>query len=134
MKFALTSVFCLHLLLSNVCLMPMAMAAQMSTEKNIVMEIVMTPVEPMSSVDCKHCVHLQKDSSFPMSAGCAGRCLSQTNDTGPMMLQGSAPMLIATMPPAFVMSVAYEETLQNFTDANAPPPEVDMMHTVVLLL
>lgn len=133
MKFALTIIFCLHLLLSNACLMPMAMAAQMSMEKNKVMEMVMTPVEPMSSVDCKHCVHLQKGTSFPMSAGCAGRCFSQAHGTDSMLLQGSSLTYIVATLPLSDISVMRPEKLRGFTNANAPPPEAYPIHMVVLL-
>lgn len=140
MKIATIGAFLTNILLGSVCMMPMAMAADMPMHHDEAMEMVMTPVETMtpvvlmSSTYCEHCVHVQKEQPTPMSAGCAGHCLSKANDGVALVTSASslAQHLVA-LPPALPTIIAFADETGRFTESTAPPFGASPQRGTVLL-
>lgn len=73
--------FIAQVLLGNVCMMPMAFAASMPAAPESHMEMVMTPIIPMSPLHCDQCVTVTPMGGdlFSGKTSCAGHCLSQSD-------------------------------------------------------
>ena len=120
-----------HVVLGNFCMMQIAMAADMPMQHEA-MEMVMTPMEPMTPAHCKQCAHFEKQQP-PMSGGCAGHCLFQSHEVAPVMVQNVGQMfLVAALPPSLT-STTHATTGESFVESTAPPPEVNPTRTIVLL-
>lgn len=133
-----------QVLLSNFCFMPLAYAeAVMPTDHDMeemeqVMEMVMTPMYPMSTVHCDGCVTIArpKHHSTPMTGGMPcndGHCLSEHSPSTATVTQSSQKDIleIALRPAHFVID------LPEITDAalrphGGPPIRLAQTRTVVL--
>lgn len=123
LKTPLSFGFIVHAFLGNICMMPMAFAAEMPMPHEEHREMAMTPAVPMTPADCDGCMTIRAvDGGSP---SCAGRCLSQTTDTtvraAPSALQDTvapvlssitvvqdAPREAAVLPPATAPPVALQ--------------------------
>lgn len=126
--------------IGNFCMMPMAYAQSMPMQHDEAMEMVMTPVEIMtpvvlmSSTYCEHCAHVQKEQPTPMSAGCAGHCLSKANDSGVAVTSASSQVQnLVALPSTIPTMIAFADATARFTESTAPPTEPSSTRTVVLL-
>lgn len=134
MKIAVVGAFMMNLFFGHVCMISMAMAADMPLHHDEGMEMAMTPIEPMSPAHCEHCAHLAKEQPSPMSAGCAGHCLSQSYE-GSRAVASNGQTILATiaLPPSPPVIVASIDIGQSFADANGPPVGSSLTRTVVFL-
>jgi hypothetical protein len=121
-----------HVLLGNLCLMPMV-SAEMQPEHQEHMN--MTPMVPMSSMDCAHCPNEdageQKAQKAP--SGCAGSCFFQGLDTPVGALSGSLQDMPA-VPPAIVLYPDSVPLIYEKPAIKASPPRSRERNTVVLRL
>ena len=134
MKIAIIGAFVMNTLFGHICMMPMAYAASISMPHDEVMEMTMTPIEPMSPAHCEHCARVAKEQPSPMSAGCAGHCLSQKPESLAFTSTTSQTMqVIAVLPPANPLSLVRDNTDHKYIASTASPVLVSMTRTIVLL-
>ena len=138
MKIAVIGTLVSNLVLGHICTMPMAYAQSMPMQHDEAMEMVMTPMEIMSpvilmsSTYCEHCAHIQREQSTPMSAGCAGHCLSKANDNVAVVTATSSfAQTIAALPPAIPTIIAFADVSGRFTESTAPPIGTSLHGSVV---
>lgn len=125
--------FAIHAFLSNFCMMPMAFAQGMEVPREEHMAMTMTPMLPMSSAHCEHCVTMQSsggDQSRRQS-GCAGHCFSRTHNT----IAGAAPFndphIVAAAPISITIALAPQPMSVVSPPARAPPTAT---HTDTIVL
>jgi hypothetical protein len=97
--------FVTNILLGNVCMMPMAMAAEIPA-------------------DCAHCSHHEeKKESAPQSSSCGGLCLSQAaiNNTQGNLVVGSAQLLAIPSTPILIQWMTGIDIVLR-PDIHASPP------------
>ena len=134
MKIVLAGVFLANTFFGHLCMMPMAYAASMPVPNNEMMEMNMTPVQPMSPTHCEHCSRVAKEQPSPMSTGCAGHCLSKGNETVSAVTSSARSIAdTAVLPPSLPLIVAFIDQSQNLTEANAPPVGFPPTEMVVML-
>lgn len=138
MKIAVIGILISNLVLGHICTMPMAYAQSMPMQHDEVMEMVMTPMETMSpvvlmsSTYCEHCAHVQREQPTPMSAGCAGHCLSKANEgAAAVTTAASSAQTIAALPPAIPTIIAFADVSGRFTESTAPPIGTSLHGSVV---
>ncbi len=131
---AFTFAFLLSLLLGNVCLMPNAVAKEMPMPHDEFMEEMMSPLVPMSPVHCTHCAQLMKEQPSPMSAGCAGHCLSERSDLAHTVMSRSPLQFAAlALPPSPTIIGRSADVGQSLTQTNGPPGNSPLTAAVVML-
>lgn len=126
----LTSIgFAAHVLLGNVCMMPMAGAAEMPVSHEEHMEMAMTP---MSSVDCEYCIKEQSNGVPMKGMPCnGGHCLSKSVPQASTAIQASSLLAAVTLPVGILLPSAPLE-LHGSPNATAPPGVPVSTDTVVL--
>lgn len=117
------------------CMMPMAMAAEMPTQRHDdSMEEMMTPMQPMSHADCPDCPHHQEKQEPPQqSSSCAGHCLSHAanaNSTNVVIVASQLAVVLPTAAP--IVAGNGQEILFAPEITDSPPPIAT--DTVVLTL
>lgn len=130
-----------QVLLGNLCFMPMTLAETampMDHDMEEVMEMVMTPMYPMSTVHCDGCVTITrpKHHSTPMTGGMPcnnGHCLSEHSPSTATVTQSSQKdiLKIALRPAHFVIDVP-ETTDVALRPRDGPPIRIAQTRTVVL--
>jgi hypothetical protein len=130
-----------QVLLGNLCFMPMTLAETampMDHDMEEVMEMVMTPMYPMSTVHCDGCVTITrpKHHSTPMTGGMPcnnGHCLSEHSPSTATVTQSSQKdiLKIALRPAHFVIDVP-ETTDVALRPRDGPPIRIAHTRTVVL--
>ena len=118
MKLIPTVAVTTQILLGNLCFMPMAFAGETMPmdhdmeEMEEVMEMVMTPLNPMSSLHCDGCVAVirSKHHESPMGGGMPcndGHCLSEHSPSTATVTQSSQKDIfkITLRPAHFVIDV-----------------------------
>jgi hypothetical protein len=130
-----------QVLLGNLCFMPMTLAETampMDHDMEEVMEMVMTPMYPMSTVHCDGCVTITrpKHHSTPMTGGMPcnnGHCLSEHSPSTATVTQSSQKdiLKIALRPAHFVIDVP-ETTDVALRPHDGPPIRTAQTRTVVL--
>ncbi len=130
-----------QVLLGNLCFMPMTLAETampMDHDMEEVMEMVMTPMYPMSTVHCDGCVTITrpKHHSTPMTGGMPcnnGHCLSELSPSTATVTQSSQKdiLKIALRPAHFVIDVP-ETTDVALRPRDGPPIRIAQTRTVVL--
>lgn len=133
MRIALAAVFLAEAVAGRLCMMPVAYAAPMPEPHDAAMEMAMTPVEPMSPVDCSRCVSVKEVAPRKMSAGCAGHCYSQRNDVSGAVVSNAQAALDSIMLPPPLQAAIPDGVGLAFYEANAPPPGTRAARTAVLL-
>jgi hypothetical protein len=118
-----------HVLLGNLCLMPIA-SAEMPPEHQTHRD--MTPMAPMSSVGCAHCPS-EKAEKQKAQSGCAGSCFFQALDTPVGALFGSMQDMPA-VPAAFILYPESVPLIFEKPAITASPPRSREKNTVVLRL
>ncbi len=133
-KTAIVGTFVINILIGNICMMPMAMATDISSEHDMdLTEDMMTPMAPMSHADCAHCPkHEEKKAPVPQSSSCAGHCLTQATDNTRNLLFDAARVIAAV--PA-VIPIPWN-TVENLIPMPAitASPSLPSTNTVVLRL
>lgn len=120
----------MNVVFGHFCMMPMVYAAVPHDDQ---MEMVMTPMVPMSPAHCEHCASITKQEPPPMSATCAGHCLSKANDVIGIITTTQSMLSQLALPSSLPVVVASADTGQSFIEANAPPAPSPPTRTVVLL-
>lgn len=134
MRIALAAVFLAEAVAGRLCMMPVAYAAPAPEPHDAAMEMAMTPVEPMSPVDCNRCINVKEMAPRKMSAGCAGHCYSQGNDFSGAIVSGAQASLDSiTLPPSPTAAAIPDGTGLLHCEANAPVPGMRVPHTIVML-
>lgn len=126
-----------QVLLSNFCFMPMAFAGEAMPmdhdmgEMEQVVEMVMTPMHPMSTVHCDGCVTITrpKHGSLPMTGGMPcndGHCLSGHSPSTAVAVQSPLKdvMKIALRPMFFFLESQAEERIEMQARAGPDAPPV----------
>lgn len=133
-KIIFSVAFVTNILLGNICMMPMAMAAEMPQHEMNEMEEVMTPMAPMSHADCPDCPHHEeKGEPAQQSSSCAGHCLSQATSVNPANLVFGSAQLAAALPA--VVSYQWSSTENSLAQPNInPSPPLTSTDSVVLRL
>ncbi len=139
-KIAVVGTFMMNLFFGQLCMMPMAYAQLMPMEHDEAMEMIMTPVETMtpavlmSSAYCEHCVRIHNVQPAPMSAGCAGYCLSRT-ENGVAAMTSPSPLAqnVVALPSSIPAIIAFADTTGSFIDSTAPPLTTSLQRGIVLL-
>lgn len=143
-KFATAAVVATQVLLSNFCFMPMVFAGETMPmdhemeEMEQVMEMVMPPMYPMSTVHCDGCVTIMrpKHHSTPMAGGMPcndGHCLSGHSPSTAVMTQPSQKdvLKIALRPVFFFLVPQTEEKIE--THARAGPDTHPLLAQMVVM-
>lgn len=135
MRILLVAALLTNSILGSLCMMPMAMAAEIPTQQHDEsMEGMMTPMQPMSHADCPDCPHHQeKKAPVQQSSSCAGHCLSHATNANPTNVITVASQLVVALPTAvpIIVSNAQDVPVPSNITASPPPIQTD---TVVLTL
>lgn len=134
MNILLSIGFATNALLGNLCMAPMAFAEGMEMSHQQHMEIAMTPMVPMSSLPCDHCITvLPEDIQAQDPIGCTSHCISQANETrvGNVIAQ---TMHASTSAPLTV-NVVLEPNARLFVALpTTAPPIATHINTTILML
>lgn len=134
MRIALAAVFLAEAVAGRLCVMPVAYATPAPEQHDAKMEMAMTPVEPMSPVDCNRCVSVKEAAPRQMSAGCVGHCYLQGNDfSGAIVSSVQAALDSMMLPPPLSAAAIPDGAGLAFYETNPPPPGARTARTVVLL-
>ena len=135
MKFTVVGLFLINILFGNLCMMSMAMAAEMPPSHDMnATEQVITPMEPMSHADCYGCPHhTEKKEPAQQSSSCAGHCLSQVTSANPANIDFGSSQLVAALPVSFPIVLNAPENAAPLPLVNTSPPSIPT-DTVVLRL
>lgn len=134
MRIALAAVFLAEAVAGRLCMTPVVYAAPAPEPHDAAMEMAMTPVEPMSPVNCDRCVSIKEAAPRKMSAGCAGHCYSQGNDIAGAVASSAKSSLDSIILPPTPPSAAFAGGAGLFLcQADAPPDGARAGRTVVLL-
>lgn len=134
-----------QILLGNICMMPLASAAEAMPmdhdmqEMELVTEMVMTPVNAMSSLHCDGCVTISRPRHHASDMGgdrmpCNdGHCLSEHTPSVATVTQSPLKEALKTtiLPAAF----SYTEPLKDIFDEGwpeRPTVQVSFIQTIVL--
>lgn len=135
MKIIFTLAFVGHACLAQLCMIPMAMAEDITAQYGAeAMQMTMTPVEPMSPARCEHCAHAYKGQSKPVNASCAGHCFSQTRDVL-KAFSSDAPSFTesAVLHPSTTVIISAVDCRRRSQTVNWPPGDSSFTRTIVLL-
>lgn len=134
MRIALVAVFLAEAVAGRLCMMPVAYAVPAPEPHDAEMEMAMTPVEPMSPVDCNRCINVKEAAPRQMSADCAGHCYSQGNDVSGAVVSNTQTALDSIiLPPPLSAAAIPDGAGLAFYEANAPPPGARTSRTIVML-
>ncbi len=133
MKIVLSAAFVANTLVGHFCIMPIAYAEAMPVQHDEVIEMNMTPLEPISPAHCEHCVHIGQENRSPMTGDCAGHCLSQASSSVAAVSNTQALHTTAALPATVPNIVAFADDHYSYADSTAPPVSVPVTRTVVLL-
>lgn len=144
MKFITAAVVASQVLLNNFCFMPMALAEAAMPMKHDMeemeeaIEMVMTPVHPMSSLHCDGCLTITrpKHHESPMGGDMPcddGHCLSEHSPSTATVTQSSQKEIlkIALRPAHFVIDVSAAIDVA-LGPRDGPPLRLPQTRTVVL--
>lgn len=144
MKMLLSAGLAVHAIIGNFCMMPMAYGADAVRmnhemgEMEQVMEMVMTPVHPMSSLHCDGCVTITRPRHHesPMRGGMPcndGHCLAEHSSSTTTATQSSQKNIleIALRPAHFIIDVP-EIINVALKPRNGPSTRIAQTRTVVL--
>ena len=113
--------------------MPLAIAASVPDEEH--MEMVMTPVIPMSLLHCDQCVTVTRSMGnlFSGKTSCAGHCLSQGDPTiVGTIFSGTSPDITPVLSVFSVTSVSHNASI--VVPRSTVPPLAFLVDTIVLRL
>ncbi|TSC58579.1 MAG: hypothetical protein Greene041619_453 [Candidatus Peregrinibacteria bacterium Greene0416_19] len=132
MRIPVSIVFAVHVVIGNFCVMPMAFAEDTAMPYAVHMEMVMTPMFPMSPANCDHCVQVQLNDGDQsrQQTGCAGHCFSQSQNAAASAVTFDAPH-IGTANPIPIISAASQTASVAVPPATAPPTAI---HTDTIVL
>ena len=127
--------FAAHVLLGNVCMMPMAFAQGMEMPHEEHMEMTMSQMVPMSLVHCEHCAKIESgsDDQSQQQSGCAGQCFSQAQSTTTSTVSSGSPLVVAAPPLPIIVAFDPQTFSVVAPSATAPPTGIPT-DTIVLRL
>lgn len=96
------------------------------------MEMVMTPVIPMSPLHCENCTVVQEKSGELQQKGCAGHCFAQAKSTVVILMSSHSPLMAITGLSKMIFTL--EETVLEVESLATGPLVAFHIDTTVLRL
>ena len=97
------------------------------------MEMVMTPLVPMTPVHCPQCLRVVQVEPLPIRGSCAGNCLSQSPESVAVTSGISQTHVTAAHVPVHPWSAEGDASAHRVIALTEPPGRPFLTNTVVLL-
>lgn len=127
----------MQIALGNVCMMNVAYAEEGSQSMMMQhggMEMVMSPVIPMSPLHCLSCVKVEIKQAPPFTIPCEkGHCVSHTTDNAMVGIPASHPLLALALPVIKRTFLTTHDTSDNHTTNHSLSHRQVSTKTIVLL-
>jgi|GEM_PF-3075054 len=122
-----------HVIGGNLWVTPFAEAASHTLPSDdTALEMVMSPLEPLSAIRCQYCAEIPKPRPIPLNANCTGPALLQGSNAIDALLPAGRAVPDRTALPLEMMtgSSAHERSISSYRQRPCPAPS--STETVVL--
>ena len=132
-RYFLAVIVLANVILGHLCMMPVAYASARPAVHGEAIEMVMTPLVPMTPVHCPQCLRVVKVEPLPMRGSCAGNCLSQGPESVAVTSGISQTRVTAAHVPVHPWSAVGDASAHRAIALVEPLGRLFLTNTVVLL-